>query len=213
MNVSPKFNTLEGLLNFYFNDLIYNDSPFASIPHERKVKTNPDNFFDNPLQEFGYTQTVKLMHFLKSNGHVDQGNYERANILDFGAGVGGSTIFFHDLKNKIAAVDLNEGSLACLRSRKIMPEGSIVNDDGLELMKKTSDKVYDLVFALMFGPTDDKEFISTFLEEANRIIKDNGKVIVFSEMNTMSHFIESKNGKKVNLPLFIGGIAYVASKQ
>lgn len=169
-----------------------------------------DNFFDNSFQEFGYTQTVKLMHFLKDNNHVVEGNYKNAKILDFGAGVGGSSIFFHLLTNSVTAVDLNESSLASLKSR--VPEESIICGDGLELMKKTSDKVYDLVFALMFGPTDDIGFINTFLAEASRIIKDDGKVVVFSDAGTMSHFMDSEKGKKVILPSFIGGCAYVASR-
>lgn len=167
--------------------------------NSQELGTN--SYFDNSLQEFGYTQTVKLMHYLKENQYVDESNYKNAEIFDFGAGVGGSSIFFHNLQNRVTVVDLNKSSLDSLKSRVYFSEQSIFSGDGLELMKLTRDKVYDLVFALMFGPTNDIDFINTFLVEASRIIKDNGKVVVFSDAGTMSHFIESEKGKKSNFTI------------
>jgi len=151
------------------------------------------------------------MYFLKSNGHIDPEIYNGGkNILDFGAGVGGSTIFFkNSLRNNVTAVDLSEISLECLKNKNI-PAESIIVGDGIKLMKNTDNNTYDLVFALMLGPTSDKNFVSSFLSEATRIIKNNGKIIVFSDCGTMNYF--NGNGEKIIPPSYIGGVAYVASK-
>ena len=90
----------------------------------------------------------------------------------------------------------------------ILPEENIYQREGIELMKSFNDNSFDLILSLMFGPDKDGSFAEEFYLEANRIVKQSGRILIITDPNTLNQFemrftnAYKHKGKMFNL--FIG---------
>jgi SAM-dependent methyltransferase len=150
----------------------------------------------DPLQKYGAKETEKVIE----EGIKEKLIYEqyKGKVLDFGCGVGGSTYFFNLNNANVVGVDINNNPVQELKNLNILSEENIIVGDGIKLMKTFKEKTFDFVFCLMLQLEDKK--IEEFFEEANRILKNSGRIVIVSDIGNLGilkrkYPINAYNGK------------------
>ena len=144
--------------------------------------TNLDTF-----QQFGARMTKQLLMMAEAMGHI---NPERVKtVCDFGAGSGGPTFalkhHFRLPEGNLTALEMSETAAKDIVKSEILPESQVLAGDGLAHLR-SGKKKYDLITANMLGPDDkDGTLFLNLIDAAKNSLSPEGKLLVYSEANTM----------------------------
>lgn len=123
------------------------------------------------------------VEFLTAIKYIEKylNNYNNPKILDVGAGTGKYSIYFKNKGYDVTAVELVKQNLNILKKKDPNIKAYLGNSINLKFLL---DKTYDII--LLFGPMyhliSDEEKIKT-LNEAKRLLKDNGIIFISYCMN------------------------------
>lgn len=156
--------------------------------------------------------TRMLLERLCNAGDLEE-SLLKGRVLEFGAGRGTSTPALTYFGGNVEAVDISE-HVHRITASDLLPADNVYQQDGIELMNER-EETYDIVASFLFGPlynaTDDL-FLKNFYAAACRAIKEEGKIILTSDLGSFRHIERlAKEGygearKDTGLPpVFIGG--------
>ncbi len=150
---------------------------------------NPDSLegFEtlNPLQSLSAENLKRSLSIALEYGVISEEQI-KGKVVDFGCGMGGSAWYLKRLGGDVTALDLKE--MAELKELNVLPEDKIVSGDGIEYLSKLPESSLDLIVAIMFGPDQRGDLARKFLQVAKRVIKQNGAILVFSEVGSLGGF-------------------------
>jgi len=157
------------------------------------INQDDDNFKNmNALQKGGAQRMEKAVSEGVERNMINDSHF-RGKVLDFGCGVGGSSYFFSLNQANVVAVELSN-SIDELKKLDILPKENIIHGDGLKLMRSFDENSFDMVVAQMLGPDSEGDFIEVFYKEANRILKQSGRILITSDIGT----IQQLNARYIN---------------
>ncbi len=138
------------------------------------------NHFDEDKRlkrRHGQVEYLVNMHYI----HLYLNDDKSKKILDIGAGTGAYSIPLHKEGYKVTALELVNKNIEVFKKND--PTCEVSQGNALDL-SRYNDKSFDLI--LLFGPMyhllDDKDKTKA-LNEAKRVLKDDGKILVSYYMN------------------------------
>ncbi len=150
---------------------------------------SPDNLkgFEalNPLQKFSAENLKRILSIALQYGVISE-EHIKGKVVDFGCGMGGSAWYLKRLGGDVTALDLEE--MTELKRLDVLSEDKIVSGDGTEYLSKLPESSLDLIVTIMFGPDQRGDLARKFLPVAKRAIKQNGAILVFSEVGSLGGF-------------------------
>jgi len=148
------------------------------------------------------------LDFLTFTGRLDK-ELLSGRVLDFGANVGVSTQALNNFSNNVEAVDISDTVQEVVR-REILPSERVYQTDGIQFLREHPD-TYDFVAAFWFGPIQDRQFLKDFYQAACVGVKQEGKILITSDIGSFKH-IEEELGSNgvIKTPGFLP--AYLGSK-
>lgn len=148
-------------------------------------------------QKLQYLTAKSILEELLELGFIDR-NTLRGNIVDWGCGTGGGSLAFLDYGANVRAVDKCEKSIAKLASAEILPSDKFFTEDGVAFLRRQPECSVDVVAAFLFGPpfvlTGNPRLFPDFYQEANRVIRPEGRIIMTSDPDTFEE-IKSRVGR------------------
>lgn len=150
---------------------------------------DPDNLegFEalNPLQRLS-AENLKRILSIAAQYEVISEEQIKGRVVDFGCGMGGSAWYLKRLGSDVTALDL--GEMTELKRLDVLSEDNIVSGDGIAYLRKLPKSSLDLIVAIMFGPDQRGDLAREFLPVAKRAIKQNGAILVFSDIGSLGGF-------------------------
>ncbi len=172
---------------------------YCSGYQPKTIRTHPSTSVSAPLfkgdNEFNglvakYRKHTANLASSILNATIKQGMinpHKIEHICDFGAGYGGPTQQLCDRfpDATVHALQLDDRCAKSLIDADILSRQNIFLGDGVKHLK-TLDKQYDLVTAFLFGPDEEGTLAERFIEPAVQSLTPEGKVLITSDLWTMS---------------------------
>lgn len=153
------------------------------------VEHDPDFAELDALQQMSARRAAFFMNFCHQAGHVDLAKKRR--LLDFGAGIGGTTFALLTLAKanaaQVHAVEINPEHAKRLESLPAMTGRQVHVQDGVTLLEKPpQNKKFDLVTAFLFGPDKSGGLSEAFVRAADHGLEPDGHILLDSDRPTMN---------------------------
>ncbi len=136
-------------------------------------------------QKLAYNDAYKALNIYLARRMLGLRHF-RGNVLDFGCGSGGSSIFLANQGDDITAIDKNPDRIDELKKTDLFPEEKAISGNGLDYMLLQPESSFDLIIAFGLGVVNCPVwFAEQFYIASTRAIKPNGRILVESDMLTM----------------------------
>ena len=136
-------------------------------------------------QKRAYTAAYRLLNVYMARRKLCLRLF-RGDILDFGCGSGGPSIFLHNQGGNVTAIDTNEKRIDELKKTGLFPEEKAKQCNGLDYMLQQPESSFDLIVAMHLGRVNCyREFIEQFHYCSTRAVKPDGAIFVESDRMTM----------------------------
>lgn len=199
-----------------FTDFVYEKTHGKAIPHEELDKLEQEFISGNQpskiwrrtrlllyalgnvrlnlededgltsIQRYQYDSAKEVVWYGVSQRMIRR-DHLMGNIMDFGCGRGGSSIFLYRQGGIVDAVDLSKKKLQSLRRKNKLPRERIMQRDGLTVLR-SNPGLYDMVVATGFGEyATSVEFAREFYEATQVGIREGGIIAVTSDLCTMDN--------------------------
>lgn len=136
-------------------------------------------------QKLAYNDAYKALNIYLARRMLGLRHF-RGNVLDFGCGSGGSSIFLANQGDDITAIDKNPDRIDELKKTDLFPEEKAISGNGLDYMLLQPESSFDLITAFGLGVVNCPVwFAEQFYIASTRAIKPDGRILVESDMLTM----------------------------
>ena len=170
------------------------------------ISKTPEYASLSEYQKFSAQVAFQLLLLANQFGYLSRD--EIKSVCDFGAGSGGATFglkkFANASNTDCIALETSAGMAQAITNSRILPPDSVKVGDGLQYLTE-GHTPFDLITASMFGPDGSESFAECFLEAARNSLKQNGKLLIYSDPHTMQT-VKNVLEKKGIYYDWIGGI-------